>query len=202
MSYLAPSQIGGLSYLAPASEPASNVTPPPDNTQAGQGGMFLAASTINGRAYFAPAALVAALPGEGGGGHGHGGHGGHGGVGRASEVRAFAKLLTKASSKPSRSQRQARRKELESKALELLPDLPEAEKIAPIVARIVYEKEARALAPLYANRPIEAMQPVVEPFDAHAAIQDLVSKLLAEALAQQKLVEDEENDVELLLFGT
>jgi hypothetical protein len=130
-----------------------------------------------------------------------GGAGGAGGGGSVREVRAFADLLNQAH-KPSRSQKKARRRELEAEALELLPDLPEAEKLAPIAARIVYEQEARALAPLYAERTIVAMQPVSEVFDAHEALRQLIDKLLAEALEQQKVAEDEENDVELLLFGT
>lgn len=122
-----------------------------------------------------------------------------GGSGSVREVRAFADLLNKAHAKPSRSQKKARRRQLETEALELLPDLPEIEKLAPVAARIVYEQEARTLAPMYADRPISAPSPV---FDAHAALRELINRLLEEALEAKNVAEDEENDVELLLFGT
>ena len=126
--------------------------------------------------------------------------GGGGGAGPVREVRAFGDLLDRAR-KPTRSEKRKRRQQLETEALELLPNLPEAEKLAPIAARIVFEQEARAMAPLYANRPIQAMAPVVMPFDAGAALRELVARLVAEAQLQ-RLDADDESDIELLLLGS
>ena len=125
------------------------------------------------------------------------GGGGGGGGGSVRETRAFADMLDRAR-KPTRSEKRKRRQVLEADALELLPDLPEAEKLAPIAARIVFEQEARALAPLYAGRPIQALVPVVAPFDTHAALRDLVARLVAEAQLHDA---DDESDIELLLLG-
>lgn len=124
-----------------------------------------------------------------------------GGAGNVREVRRFADLLDKAH-KPTRSQKKKRRLELEAEALELLPDLPEAAELAPVAARIVFEQEAAARATAYANRPIEAMAPVVIPFDAHAALRDLIAKLMADEAMRHELEAEEQFETELLLLGS
>lgn len=141
---------------------------------------------------YAPTVTQYAAPAAGGDG---------GGAGNVREVRRYADLLDKAH-KPTRSQKKKRRLELVAEALELLPDLPEAAEIAPVAARIVFEQESAARATAYANRPIEAMEPVVVPFDAHAALRDLIAKLMADEAMRRELEDEDEFETELLLLGS
>jgi hypothetical protein len=83
-----------------------------------------------------------------------------------------------------RGQRRARRQELEQAAHQVLP--PE---LAPVIADRVFQQEAQATA-------------LGQPFDAGAAITQAANNLRDEAEMQQKVAENEEKDVELLLFGT
>lgn len=121
-----------------------------------------------------------------------------GGAGNVREVRRFADLLDKAH-KLTRSQKKKRRAEIVEQVREALPPLPEAEQIAPAIARIVYEQEAKARA-MYADRPIEALAPVVVPFDAHAAIAALVDQWMADEAMRREIEEENEVD-EFLLLG-
>lgn len=124
-----------------------------------------------------------------------------GGAGNWGEVRRFADLLDKAH-KLTRSQKKKRRAELVEEVREVLPPLPEAEKIAPAIAQIVFEQESKARA-MYADRPIEAMAPVVVPFDAKAAIAELVARFMADEAMRRQIeaeqAEEDEIDAFLLL---
>lgn len=124
-----------------------------------------------------------------------------GGAGPVREVRAFADMLDKAH-KLTRSQKKKRRAELVEEVRELLPALPEAEQIAPAIAQIVFEQESKARA-MCADRPIEALAPVVVPFDAKAAIAELIERFMADEAMRRQIeaerAEEDEIDAFLLL---
>lgn len=109
------------------------------------------------------------------------------------EVRAFAERLSQPE-KRSRSEKRKRRRELETEALELLPDLPQAEAIAPVIAQLVFEQESRA----FANwTPVKAMQPLA--FNAEQALRAQIDAWMQQE-SLWKLIDDE-HDLELLLLG-
>jgi hypothetical protein len=127
------------------------------------------------------------------------GGGDGGGAGGYGEVRRFADLLDK-HKKLTRAQKKQRRKELVEEALELLPDLPQAEAIAPVLARLAYEQEAQVRARVVAQ---PALAPVVAPFDADAYLRELVVQWTADEDMRRTLEAeaDEEYEIELLLMG-
>lgn len=119
-----------------------------------------------------------------------------GGGGYVRDVRAYAKRLSDADKpeKRSRSEKRKRRRQLEDEALELLPDLPEAEAFAPIVARLVFEQEARAIANW---TPVRAMVPLA--FNAEQALREQIAAWMQQIEHQKDI--DDEHDLELLLLG-
>lgn len=118
-----------------------------------------------------------------------------GGAGGYAETRRFADLLTKAGKKK-------RRKRLEVIALELLPDEPQAELAAPIIANLVFQQEARIAAIARKVDAAEAMPPAVASFDAAAEVRRMVEQWMRnEAIARQLADEEDEREIELLLMG-
>lgn len=119
-----------------------------------------------------------------------------GGGGYVRDVRDYAKRLSDADKpeKRSRSEKRKRRRQLEDEALELLPDVPEAEAFAPIVARLVFEQEARALANW---TPVRAMVPLA--FNAEQALREQIAAWMQQIEHQKDI--DDEHDLELLLLG-
>jgi hypothetical protein len=117
-----------------------------------------------------------------------------GGAGSMREVRAFADQFDRADKKPTKAQKKARKKAIEAEALQLLPDLPQAEEVAPIIAQLVYQKTA----PAFANwTPVKAMQPL--PPSAYDALRAQVDAWLQHQAMLEEI--SDEHDVELLLLG-
>lgn len=122
--------------------------------------------------------------------------GGGGGGGSIREVRAFAEELDRAR-KPTKAEKKRRRQAIETAVLELLPDVPAAEKAAPVIAQLVARTLPPATwAPVYGPRPVALPPAVVD--DVHAR----VAEWLAEQEHQALLAELEDDfEVELLLLG-
>ena len=122
--------------------------------------------------------------------------GGGGGGGSIREVRAFAEELDRAR-KPTRAEKKRRRQAIETAVLELLPDVPAAERAAPVIAQLVARELPPATwAPIYGPRPVVLPTAVVD--DVHAR----VAEWLAEQAHQALLAELEDDfEVELLLLG-
>jgi hypothetical protein len=119
--------------------------------------------------------------------------GGGGGAGSVRDVRAYADLFDRAH-KPTKAQKKRIKREIAEEALELLPDLPQSEVIAPVIAQLVYQQTA----PAFANwTPVKAMQPL--PQAAYDAIHAQVAAFLQQ-IALQEEIEDEQV-IELLLLG-
>jgi len=122
--------------------------------------------------------------------------GGGGGGGNVREVRAFAEELDRAR-KPTRAEKKRRRQAIETAVLELLPDVPAAEKVAPVIAQLV----ARTLPPV-TWAPVHGPRPVVLPPAVVDDVQARVAEWLAEQEHQALLAEMEDDfEVELLLLG-
>lgn len=118
-----------------------------------------------------------------------------GGAGNIREVRRFADLLTR----PTKEMKRKRRKIIETEALMLLPDEPEAEKVAQVIAQVIVRQEAQRY-PRWV--PPRAMMPVSIPepeYDVSEIIQRMVDEWLANEAIKREL-EDEE-DIEMLLLG-
>lgn len=122
-----------------------------------------------------------------------GGGGVSGGSGSPREVRAFADLLTKA--RPTKAAKKRLRRVLETEALELLPDEPEAIKAASIIAQVVAKKEVQAIE----RRPVTAEPFAALPFDPSAMIRQMVEEWLANEAIRQEL--EDEDEIEMLLRG-
>lgn len=119
--------------------------------------------------------------------------GGGGGAGSMRDVRAYADLFDKAH-KPSKAQKKRIKQEIAEEALELLPDVPTAQKLAPVIAQLVYQQTA----PAFANwTPVRAMQPL--PQAAYDAIHAQVAAFLQQIALQEEI--NEEHAIELLLLG-
>jgi len=119
-----------------------------------------------------------------------------GGGGSVREVRAFADELDRAR-RPTKAEKKRRRQAIEAAVLELLPDVPAAERAAPVIAQMVARELPPATwAPIRGPRPVVLPPAVVD--DVHAR----VAAWLAEQ-AHQALLADLEDDfeVELLLLG-
>jgi hypothetical protein len=121
------------------------------------------------------------------------GSGGGGGAGSVREVRDFAAQLDRAR-KPTKGEKKRRKLAIESAVLELLPDEPAAERVAPVLAQIVARELPPATwAPVYGPRPATLPPAVVA--DVRARV--------AEWLAHQRLLAEleDEFETELLLLG-
>lgn len=121
--------------------------------------------------------------------------GGGGGIsgGSRREVRAFADLLDKA--RPTKAAKKRLRRVLEEEALELLPDEPEAIKVASIIAQVVAKKEIQAIE----RRPATAPPLKALPFDPSEEIARMVAEWLQNEAIQREL--EDEFDAEMLLLG-
>lgn len=123
---------------------------------------------------------------------------GGGASGNIREVRRFAQLLADAR-RPTKAQKKRRKQEIQREVLELLPDLPQAEEVAPIIAQKVYAQEARIADITRRAMPSQVLQPVVVPFDAQSEIARMVEEWARNEAIRREL-EDEE-DIEFLLMA-
>lgn len=121
------------------------------------------------------------------------------GAGNWGEVRKYADLLDRAD-KPTKAQKKRRRQVIEAAVLELLPDEPEAEKAAPIIAKLVAQDQAKAMATW---APARVLQPVSrKPVAMPAAVEIDMRARVQEWLEHQAFLAEleDEFETELLLL--